>query len=116
MFDDLWSSLTHYFNALKWFGHRSERDTNKLTIYTFLIELLTGDMRDYITEADYRAIEKALYCLYGSSCLISYPQYQNEDYLFGRYNMHPTMRITEDSNVRHTEDSFVRLKADNYDE
>ena len=109
-------SISTYFNALTQFGYKKQSDVNKLLVYNFIGEMLTGEMRYLITEDDYRLIEQALSCLYGSSCLIPYPQYINDDYLFGHIYRDGLIipRITEDSNIRFTEDDRVRFKASNY--
>lgn len=109
-------SMSTYFNALTQFGYKKQGDVNKLLVYNFIEEMLTGEMRYFITEDDYRLIEQALSCLYGSSCLIPYPQYANDDYLFGHIESGGFIapRITEDGNIRFTEDDRVRFKASNY--
>lgn len=115
--NDVFNSIGTYFNALTQFGYKKQEDVNKLLVYNFIEEMLTGEMRFFVTEADYRLIEQALSCLYGSSCLIPYPQYANDDYLFGHIERGGLIspRITEDSNIRFTEDDRVRFKASNYD-
>lgn len=102
------NSLKSYFNALTQFGYKKQADVDKLLAYIFIEELLTGEMRFFITEDDYRLIEKALNCLYGSSCLIPYPKYINEDSLFG-HTLILNPRSTEDNNLRYTEYSALRL-------
>ena len=111
--DNVFSSIESYFNALSYFGYKKNSDVNKLLIYNFLSEMLTGEMRYYITEEDYRNIEKALYCLYGTSCLIPYPKYISDTNLFGKEpdvnSLEP--RITEgDSILRFFEES-LRFKV-----
>lgn len=118
--NDVFNSMSFYFNALTQFGYKKQEDVNKLLIYNFIEELLTGDMRFFINEADYRLIEQALSCLYGSSCLMPYPQYANNDSLFGHIESGGLIipRITEDSNLRFIEDDRsieMRFKASNYD-
>lgn len=118
--NDVFNSVNSYFNALTQFGYKKQDDVNRLLIYNFIGEMLTGEMRFFITEADYRLIEQALSCLYGSSCLIPYPQYANDDYLFGHLESGGLIipRITEDSNIRLIENDTgnrIRFKASNYD-
>ena len=115
--NDVFNSIGTYFNALTQFGYKKQGDVDKLLVYSFIEEMLTGEMRFFVTEADYRLLEQALSCLYGSSCLIPYPQYANDDYLFGHIESGGLIspRITEDSNIRFTEDDRVRFKASNYD-
>lgn len=76
-------SVDNYFSALSQFGYKKQSDIDKLLILLFIEEILTGEMRFFVTEEDYRSIDNALNCLYGSSCLIPYPQYINDDSLFG---------------------------------
>ncbi len=59
-------------------GYMSKSNTLKLFIYTMIYYLLENDFRGFITESDYNSIVKALYCLYGSTCLIDYPDYYND--------------------------------------
>ena len=116
--NDVFNSVSSYFNTLTQFGYKKQSDVNKLLIYVFISELLTGDMRYFITEEDYKLINRALTCLYGSSCLIPYPKYINDDSLFGHINDEPIVpRITEKwDRVRYTESDVVRFKASNYNE
>lgn len=105
-----------YFNALTQFGYKNPQDVNRLLIYNFIGELLTGDMRYFITEEDYKTIERALSCLYGSSCLIPYPQYANNDYLFGRNEDNKllyTRLLESDTTLRYLENDGLRYKAYN---
>lgn len=76
-------SVDNYFNTLSQFGYKEQSDIDKLLILLFVEELLTGEMRFFVTEEDYRSIDNALNCLYGSSCLIPYPQYISGNSLFG---------------------------------
>lgn len=114
--EEVFKSIKSYFKALSQFGYKKQSDVDRLLVYNFIIELLTGDMRIYITEDDYRSINQALNCLYGSSCLIPYPQYRNEDALFGHLFDQGIIspRITQDNNLRFTEDDTARFRAANY--
>lgn len=77
MVDYVNTSLSRYFNTLSNTGYVSKSNTLKLFVYTMIYYLLENDFRGFITEADYNSIVKALYCLYGSTCLIGYPDYYN---------------------------------------
>ena len=109
--------ISYYFNALTQFGYKKQSDVNKLLVFNFIGEMLTKEMRYFITEKDYRTMEQALSCLYGSSCLMPYPLYANDDSLFGHIERDELIipRITEDANIRLTEDNIIRFKASNYD-
>lgn len=65
--------LTHLSNV----GYFSQSNVDKLLLLTFIQEMIDNDFRGLISEEDYDYINKALYCLYGSSCLIPYPDYYN---------------------------------------
>lgn len=69
------TSLKRYFNSLFKFGYKSYNEVNKLLVLLFIQELLNSDCKNFITEKDYITIHKILYCLYGSTCLIPYPEY-----------------------------------------
>lgn len=107
------NSIKTYFKDLTYFGYRKQGDVDKLLVYSFLEELLTEEMRYFIKEDDYKLISKALSCLYGSSCLIPYPQYINDDTLFSRESkLKPVPRVTEkDDDLRNTESEIIRIKA-----
>lgn len=106
--EDLYKSYKTYFNALSKFGYKKQTDVNKLIIYTVIEELLTGSMREFITEDDYRILERALHCLYGSSCLIPYSKYINNDSLYKKISF-ILPRISQDSILRHAENIRITL-------
>lgn len=106
--DTAYKGVVNYFNALTKYGYKNYQDTYKLLLLLFIDDLLTGPLSIYVTEEDYRIIDKALYCLYGSSCLIPYPEYTNGTSLIHVLNT-DTLRLTEDCNLRFTEDEQFRL-------
>ena len=112
--NDVLHSINLYFNALSEFGYKQQKDVDKLLVYIFIEDLLTGPMRQYVTEFDLRVISSALNCLYGSTCLIPYPLKFNEDELFGHFDYDIKPRVTEGSNIRFTEDGDIRFKASGY--
>lgn len=71
----VYNSVYHYFTALDKLGHYKQEDVNKLLVLLFFYNLTNNDYRGNISKEDYALIEKALYCLYGTSCLIPYPDY-----------------------------------------
>lgn len=70
-----YEALSKYFTHLSNVGYFKQSDVDKLIVLTFIQELLDRDFRGLVTEDDYDYIVKAMYCLYGSSCLIPYPDY-----------------------------------------
>lgn len=69
-------SIQNYFYQLAIGGYKKNSSVNKLLVLQFIGELLQGDLRFYINKEDHRAIQKALYCIYGSDCMIPFPQYE----------------------------------------
>lgn len=78
MGEEVYNSLTSYFTSLKNIGYRKQSDVNKLLVFITIQEVLDNDFRGLVSEEDYGIINKALYCLYGSTCLIPYPDYYNK--------------------------------------
>lgn len=70
-------AVNKYFTHLSNVGYFSQSNIDKLLLLTFIQEMIDNDFRGLISEEDYDYINKALYCLYGSSCLIPYPDYYN---------------------------------------
>ena len=70
-----YEALSKYFTHLSNVGYFKQSDVDKLIVLTFIQELLDRDFRGLVTEDDYNYIVRAMYCLYGSSCLIPYPDY-----------------------------------------
>lgn len=78
MGEEVYNSLTSYFTSLKNIGYRKQSEVNKLLVFITIQEVLDNDFRGLVSEEDYDIINKALYCLYGSTCLIPYPDYYNK--------------------------------------
>lgn len=74
MEDLLYNTYLRYFTGLKNFGYRGKGEVKKLLFYTFIQELV-NTTSIVISKEDYKHLENALYCLYGTSCLIPYPDY-----------------------------------------
>ena len=75
MVEQTYNAVNKYFNNLCNTGYMSQTEVNKLMAFVIIQELIDNDFRGFITEQDYNYIGKALYCLYGSNCLIPYPDY-----------------------------------------
>ena len=71
----LYSSLSRYYNVLSKTGYMSSSHAMKLLVLAFYRDFVFNDYRGFIKKSDYYLIEKALNCLYGSTCLIPYPDY-----------------------------------------
>ena len=71
----VYNTLCNYFHTLELKGYMSNKDSQKalaLTFYWDYVYLMPGQI---LKRPEYMLIEKALNCLYGSTCLIPYPDY-----------------------------------------
>lgn len=75
MVNFVYNAINNYFTVLTKLGYISNRNAQSLLILQFYYNLIFNDYRGYISKEDYRTIEKALNCLYGTNCLIPYPDY-----------------------------------------
>jgi len=71
----VYSAFDSYFSTLSKLGYMKEGSVDSLLVLDFLYNLIYHDYRGYIKEQDYHTIERALNCLYGTNCLIPYPDY-----------------------------------------
>ena len=71
----LYDSLCRYFATLAKVGNVSYNSVDKLLVLMFYKHFVYEDYRGYLSKDDYRSIEMALDCLFGSTCLIPYPDY-----------------------------------------
>jgi len=71
----LYESLSCYYNVLEKTGYISSIQSEKLLLLSFYNDFVFHDYRGIIGSASYHLIERALDCLWGSSCLIPYPDY-----------------------------------------
>lgn len=101
--------LNRYFNTLKVFGYKSYGQVDKLLILLLIEELLNSTYKFFITEEHYKIIDKALYCLFGTTCLIPYPEFINEDTIFLDTYYINKLRFMEDNSIRLMEDNTFRI-------
>lgn len=71
----IYESLARYYHTLENTGYMSYSNVVKLLILVFYRDFVYHDYRAVLSKNDYRLIERALDCLYGTSCLIPYPDY-----------------------------------------
>ena len=71
----LYNSLSSYFHTLEYKGYMPYLQMQKLLVLIFYRDFVYNDYRGLISKDDYLMIERALDCLYGSTCLIPYPDY-----------------------------------------
>ena len=75
MDDIIYNAITHYYSALGKMGYYPYNEVYKILVLCFYKDFVFNDYRGIISREDYHEIEKALNCLYGSTCLIPYPDY-----------------------------------------
>ena len=71
----IYNALTSYYNALEKLGYMSNSQAQKLLLLIFYRDFVFNDYRGIISKEDYQLIERTLNCLYGTTCLIPYPDY-----------------------------------------
>lgn len=71
----LYEALTSYYKALEKIGYLSRPHVLKLLVLCFYRDFVYNDYKAKLDKKDYCLIEKALDCIYGTSCLIPYPDY-----------------------------------------
>lgn len=71
----LYNALTGYYKVLQRRGFFSYNETLKILVLGFFRDFVFHDYRGILSKGDYRDIERALNCLFGSNCLIPYPDY-----------------------------------------
>lgn len=71
----IYQALSKYYHALELKGYMSKSHSFKLLLLCFYRDFVLHDYRGLLTKRDYCLIERALDCIYGTSCLIPYPDY-----------------------------------------
>lgn len=71
----IYEALSKYYHALELKGYMNVSHSSKLLALIFYRDYVYQDFRGLIKKEDYRLIERALDCIYGTSCLIPYPDY-----------------------------------------
>ena len=97
----IYSSLSSYFHVLEKTGYVPYSLMQRLQVLCFYRDFVFNDYRGIITKEDYHLIEQALDCLYGSTCLIPYPDYlkMGKLYLGQMTEMAQRVRALEDTPV-----------------
>ena len=100
----IYDALSSYYHALELKGYMSNSHAMKLLLLIFYRDFVFHDYRGLISRDDYLLIERALDCLWGSTCLIPYPDNLN----MGKSHLGEIRELA--SRVRTLEDTDV-LKA-----
>lgn len=97
----VYQALCHYYHILELRGYMPYKVMERLLILVFYKNYVYGDYRGLIGREDYGMIERALDCLYGTTCLIPYPDYlkMGKLYLGEISEMAQRVRALEDTPV-----------------
>jgi hypothetical protein len=71
----IYNAFGSYYNVLEKLGYISYPQSQKLLLLCFYRDFVFHDYRGLLSKEDYYLIERALNCLWGSTCLIPYPDY-----------------------------------------
>ena len=71
----VYSALSGYYQVLGKLGYYKYDTVYRLLVLSFFHNFVYNDYRGLISPQDYHLIEKALNCLFGTTCLIPYPDY-----------------------------------------
>ena len=71
----VYNTLCTYFDALEKTGYMPNDVSNRALILSFYWDYIYNNPYHVLTRPEYMLVEKALDCLYGSTCLIPYPDY-----------------------------------------
>ena len=71
----VYNTLCNYFHVLEMKGYMSNKDSNKALVLSFYWDYIYNMPGHILKRDEYMLVEKALDCLYGSTCLIPYPDY-----------------------------------------
>ena len=100
----IYEASEQYFSTLEKLGYLPYSDAEKLLLLAFYRDFVFKDYRGILSKDDYHLIERALDCLYGSTCLIPYPDYLK----MGKLHIGETTEMAQ--RVKTLEDTEV-LKA-----
>ena len=97
----LYDALSSYYHALELKGYMSHDHAQRLLLLIFYRDFTLKDYRGLLSKDDYHLIERALDCLWGSSCLIPYPDYlkMSKLCLGGTTEMTQRIKNLEDTKV-----------------
>lgn len=71
----IYNAITGYYNVLSKLGYFRYEDVFRILVLCFFRDFVYNDFRGLLSREDYLEIEQALNCLYGTNCLIPYPDY-----------------------------------------
>lgn len=70
----IYDSLVKYYKILSHLGYKSYNDVYKI-LFLIAVNKFIKTFGDTITKDDHRLIERSIYKVYGTRCLIPFPNY-----------------------------------------
>lgn len=95
----IYNATSQYYTALSKLGYYKYGDVYSLLVLGFLRDFIYKDYHGLISEDDYHIIDKALSCLFGSNCLLPYPDYLKNGRLYGGKELSQRTKALEDTKV-----------------
>ena len=110
----IYNGITSYYKALGKLGYYRYKDVFRLLLLCFYREFTLEDYRGILSREDYRQIERALNCLFGSTCLIPYPDYlkMGKLHIGEMTEMAQRLKTIEETEVLKAEDFSSETESD----
>ena len=110
----IYNGITSYYKALGKLGYYRYKDVFRLLLLCFYREFTLEDYRGILSREDYRQRERALNCLFGTSCLIPYPDYlkMGKLHIGEMTEMAQRLKTIEETEVLKAEDFSSETESD----
>lgn len=103
---EVYTTVNRYFTKLSQVGYVPDSEINKILILFIIDDIIS---RFTLTENEFRQINGALTCLFGTSCLIPYPDYIIEHKVLNKQPKRILqLKITETNTFRSGELNSLR--------
>ena len=99
-------AINKYYKLLEQLGYCKYSESFSIIVLCFYRDFVFHDYRGILNRKDYHLIEKALECLFGRNCLISYPDYlkMNKLHLGDTTELASRVKTLEQTKVLKAED------------
>ena len=116
----IYNAVTGYYSTLCKTGYFPYKDVYRLLLLCFYRDFVFNDYRGLLSREDYHEIEKALKCLYGTNCLIPYPDYLKMNKLhlgevtefaqrIRKIEDTPVLKLVTDPNIKPDPNSDIQI-------
>lgn len=107
----LYSALNKYFLALSNLGYVKYNNVYKILFLIAVQELIINDYNRLQNEDDCRSIQNAIYKVFGTSCIITFPKGYNSDIIYSESSSNVTKELI-DTIERMKKEVVVKTKND----